>query len=479
MARQRQLIPIHLGLNKAVEEVGLHQSAAALYDCVIDIVDDHIVVNRRPGLKAFVDTGESTAIDGMIWWEAQDKAVVVTNGKVFTIDDADGNTTELSGAYFTAGLRTILDDFGTHIYGADGGVINKISTTAVTEIADADAPQTSKFIAFLDQYLLATETDTKKCHRSDVGAPETWTSNWFSAEAKNDYLRAIGVENLELYLLGDQTLEVWEDIGADSPFSRVSGGYIPSGTIAPYTFKFCSEPANTWVWLDHTKSLVALDGRVTTSLSDALNRYLQQPGHILTDAAGDFFKALGHSFYALHLPTQSETPVYDFNNGLWQNWAYWNSGAGEHQRWKGNCVIHAPAWGKVLVGDRANGKVYELDRDTYQDDSDTIKTLVRTGHMDRGDPGAIKRTNRVLFRAKKTAPGGGATVEMKMRYRDNGKTTWSNEKTITLSTASGETDYRAAIRQVGRYYTRQWEFYLTDNAPLALLPPIEDFDVTY
>jgi hypothetical protein len=206
---------------------------------------------------------------------------------------------------------------------------------------------------------------------------------------------------------------------------------------------------------------------------------LQQEGYILSDAAGDFFKVMGHSFYSLHLPTQSETPVYDFRSGLWQYWAYWNSGAGEHQRWKGNCVAAAPAWGKVLVGDRANGKVYSLDTETYQDDGDTIKTLVRTGHMDRGDHGAIKRTNYVDFRAKKTAPGGGTTLEMKMRYRDNGETTWSNEKTVTLSTASGETDYRARVRRLGRYYTRQWEFYITDNSPFALLPPIEDYELNY
>jgi hypothetical protein len=479
MPRFREQIPIHLGLNKSVEEVGLNQSAAALHDCAIDIVDNNIVVNRRPGLKLFVDTGESASIDGMIWWEAQDKMVVICNGKAFTIDDADGNFTTLSGTHFSPGSRVVLDDFETEIYGADGGVINKITNSAVTEIADLDAPQTVSHVVFLDQYLLANKIGTKQCHRSDVGTPETWTSNWFSAEAKNDLLRAIGVENLELYLLGDKTLEVWEDVGADAPFSRVPGGYIPSGTIAPHSFKFCASPVNTWVWLDHTKSLVALNGRSTSDLSEALNRYLQQDGYILTDAAGDFFKVMGHAFYSLHLPTQSETPVFDFKNGLWQNWSYWDSGSSEYKRWRGNYVAAASAWGKVLVGDRANGKVYTLDTGTYQDDGSELRTLVRTGHIDRGDHGAIKRTNSVTFRAKKTNTGGASTVSLIMRYRDDGETSWSNEKTITLSTASAETDYVAKVRRLGRYKTRQWEFYITDNAPLALLPPIEDFEVTY
>jgi hypothetical protein len=479
MARQRQPIPIHLGLNKSVDEVGLETSSAALFDCVIDSADGNAIVNRRPGLKEFSDTGEGASLDGMIWWEAQQKMVVICGGKAFTIDDSSGTITELTGSYFSASQRAVLDDFGTHIYGADRGNINKISTTAVTEMADGDAPTAVSHVAFLNQYLLANEIASKKCHRSDVGAPDDWSSNWFSAESKNDNLLAIGVENLEVYLLGSKTLEVWEDTGADSPFARVAGGYIASGTVAPYSFKFCGPPVNTWVWIDNTKSLVALNGRTTNNLSDAINRYLQRDGVVVSDASGDFLNALGHSFYAIHLPTQSETPVFDFKSGLWQNWGYWNSVAGEHQRWRGNCVALAPAWGKVLVGDRANGKVYTFDEETYQDNGETMRTMVRTGHMDRGDIGAIKRTNYVDFRAKKTAPGGGSTISLVMRYRNDGETTWSNERTVTLSAASGKTDYRGRIRTLGRYHSRQWEFYFTDNAPLALLPPIEDYEIDY
>lgn len=478
-ARRRDPIPIHLGLNKSVEEVGLETSSAALYDCVVDNADGNIVVSRRPGLKEFSDTGETASVDGMVWWPAQEKMVAICNGKGFTIDDSDGNNTTLTGSFFAAGERAVMDDFGTAIYGADGANINKITTSAVTEMADGDAPTTVSHVAFIDKYLLANEVDTRKCHRSDVGAPDAWSSNDFSAESKYDNLRAIGVENLEVYLLGDKTLEVWVDTGADSPFARVSGGYIPSGTIAPYSFKFCYAPVNTWVWVDHTKSLVALNGRVTQNLSTSLDRYLQQDGVVLTDAAGDFFRTLGHAFYALHMPTQDETAVLDFTSGLWGNWAYWDSVAGEHDRWRGNCVALAPEWGKVLVGDRANGKIYELDQETYQDNGDTIKMLVRTGHIDRGDIYAKKVCSRVDFRAKKTVPGGGETIELKVRYRDNGETTWSSEKTVSLAAESGDLYYKGSLRRLGRYNTRQWEMYVTDNVSVALLQPIEDYEVFY
>jgi hypothetical protein len=481
MPRDRKQIEIHTGLNKSAEEVGLSSSAAALHNCFVDVVDNHIVVNRRPGLKAFCDLGEAASVDGLYWWETQEKMVAYCNGKAFTIDDSSGSKTELTGSVLTAGKRVISDDNRTNVYAADQGVISKLTTSAIAALADGDAPQTASHLAFLDTYLLANNLNTNECHRSEVGTPDTWESNYFSAEAKEDNIKAILAENQELYLLGQRTLEVWHDTGASSPFERLPGGYVPSGTIAGYTFKWCADPVNTLVWLDNTKSLVALNGRMPQSLSGALDRYLQQDGYVLSDAAGDYFKTVGHPFYALHLPTQDETAVYDFKSGLWQNWSYYNSVSGDFERWRGNCVALAPAWGKLLVGDRANGKVYTLDQETYQDNSDTIKFLVRTGHIDRGDIGAWKRTNYVNFRAKKTgvAEGGATTVTLVVRYRNNGETTWSNDKTVTLSQVTGQTDYFGRLSRLGRYRTRQWEIYCTDNASVAILPPIEDYEVTY
>jgi hypothetical protein len=479
MAQRREIIPIHLGLNKSVEEVGLKASSAALYDCVIDVTGDDVVINRRPGLKELCDTGESASVDGLFWWEPQDKMIVVCNSKVFTIDDSSGSLTELTGSYFDAGVRAIMDDAGTAVYGADKGKIKKITTTTVTEMADGDAPTEVSHVAFLDRYLFGNELGTYRFHQADVGDPDSWSSVINSAESKFDDIQAIGTENLELYLLGEKSLEVWYNTGADNPFSRLPGGYIHSGTVAPYTFTFVRDPINSWVWLDQTHSLVRLEGRSTASLSVALNRYLQTGDRNFLDAMGDTFKVLGHTFYALHLPTQNETPVYDFHSRLWCNWSYYDTQAGEHKRWRGNCVALAPSWGKVLVGDRLNGKIYELDEQTYQDNGGTLRMMIRTGHMDRGDIGAWKFTTSVEFRAKKTDPGGGSTITAVLRYRNNGETTWSSEKTITLSAASGNLDYYARIRNLGRYRTRQWEIYISDNAPVALLPPIESYEITY
>lgn len=474
----RQIIPIHTGMMSAIDEVGLNQHAAKLHDCYVDVVGEQIVVNRRPGLKLFCDLGTDAAVDGLFWWEQLGQAVAVSNGASYRITDTSGSVASILGSFFTAGNRVTFADYGTRFFTADGGNINTINsdpTYGIIEMADVDAPTTVTHVATLDQYLLANETDTKKCWRSKVGQPLVWEGNYFSKEAQNDYIQAIAVENLELYLVGSKSLEVWYDDGV-TPFSRLPQGYIQSGTVAPYSFTYCGSPINTFVWLDQWRTVVQLAGRQTQPLPIGMNRYIQNNYTSITDAAGIFCYTNGHPFYILNFPTESETLVHDFVNGEWGVWSYWNSVASEHQMWRGNCGCLAPAWGKYLVGDRANGKIYELDSGTYQDDSGELRSLIRTGHLDRGDHGVWKRCNRVDFRCKKTAPGGGTTITLVVKYRDNGETTWSNEKTITLSAQSGETDYIASIRPVGRYKTRQWEIYCSDNAPVALCPPIEDFD---
>jgi hypothetical protein len=51
-----------------------------------------------------------------------------------------------------------------------------------------------------------------------------------------------------------------------------------------------------------------------------------------------------------------------------------------------NCVAIPTEWGKTLVGDRANGKIYEMTGTT--DDGDDIARVLVTDEIDRGYPDA-------------------------------------------------------------------------------------------
>lgn len=469
-------IPIHLGMVKAVDEVGLTTYNAALQDVYVDELGG---VNRRPGLVEFCDLSTAASVDGLFWWEKQDWVVAVSSGDTFKITDSGGTVSQIThdDTDWATGGRVTFADFGTALYGADGTLIKKIPNSGnVVDMADADAPTEVSHVAFMDKYLLANEIGSRNCHRSNVGAPDTWDANTHSSETKYDDLQAIIAEDLQLYMLGDKTLEVWYDDGS-TPFVRESQGFVNSGTVAKYSFVYCESPVNTLAWLDHQRNAVLLNGRTPNVMSGTLTKYIQSFSTV-SDCKGDFMVLSGRPYYVLHFPSEEKTLVFDFQNNLWYEWGYWDSENAEYDRWRGNCFCLAPAWNFSLVGDRANGKIYKVDNTTYTDDGDTLRSLIRTGHINHSKPGQRKKSIAMNFRLKKTEVAQGASsITLMLRYRDNGQTTWSNQKTITMSAVAGETDYQATIYQLGEYYSRQWEIVLTDDAALSITQMQEEVEL--
>ena len=467
-------IPINTGLNLSVDEVGLKTHNAAMQDCYVDELGG---VNRRPGLEEFVDLGTSASVDGLFWWETENLVLAVSNGDVFKITDNAGTFAALTmtGVDFATGTRVTWGDFGTNIYAANGGKIKKISTSAMIDTADADAPTTVTHVAFLDRYLLANQTDTRKVWFPVVADPDDWQAEYFSKDAQFDNLKAVAVSNLEAYLLGERTMEVWYNDGTN-PFSRLGQGFVQSGTVAPYSFAYC-DAVGSFVWLDHERKVVMLQGRTPVVLSATMTKYIQGFSSV-TDARGDYMVLAGRPYYKIDFPTEDKTLIWDFIKEQWYEWGYWNSGSASYERWRGNCYCLAPAWNFSLVGDKSNGKIYKVDPTVFTDDGDTIRMLNRTGHVDWDAPGTKKKSIGLNLRLKRTqvaAPPG--PVQMVIQYRDNGVTTWKTEKTITISTTAADTEYRASIRQLGAYYSRQWQFIYTDpNVGCSLVQAQEEFE---
>lgn len=465
-------LPIAKDIVKAVDEVGLTAHGAEMIDCHVDELSN---INGRPGLVDFCDLGTSASVDGIYWWAAQSMAIAVSNGDAFKITASDGTFAALTmtGTDFEAGARVSFDDNGTAVYAANGGKIKKISTTALIDTADADAPTTVKTLAFLDTRLLANEVGTRKCWYSNVNAPDTWDAFYISKEAKYDVLKALAVRNLELYLLGEKTLEAWTTDAA-TDFSRLDQGFVERGTLAPDTFKYC-DADSTFLWLDQNRHVVKIEGRTAVPVSLSMTKYIQGFSTVI-DATGDYLEIGGRPFYILSFPTEGKCLVYDFNRGAWYRWGYWNSVSGAHDRFRGNCFCLVPDWNYVLVGDRANGKIYRFSETAYDDAGDAIVRLVRTAHYNHGSEALKKYCNGIYLRVKRTnVVSEDATPDITVRYRDNGSTTWKSNRTMTVQQVA-KTEFRAKLTRMGSYYSRQWEFSISDAYPLMIVSVEEDVD---
>jgi hypothetical protein len=63
---------------------------------------------------------------------------------------------------------------------------------------------------------------------------------------------------------------------------------------------------------------------------------------------------------------------------MWHKWLYTTTD-NQYQRHRGNCC--AVFQGLVIVGDYANGKLYQLDKTNYTDDGQNVRRLRRAPHL--------------------------------------------------------------------------------------------------
>jgi hypothetical protein len=437
-------------------------------------VDDLLNINRWPGYDEFADTGEASKVDGLFWWENQTRVIAQCNGKTFQITDSNGTIAEITGDTFEKNTRVKYADFGSALYAANGANINGISTSAVTQMADGDAPTAVTHVAILDRYLIGNESSSGNFHWADVNAPTTWGGNYSEAEANPDNLVALDVQNLNIHLLGKKTLEKWYDDGS-TPFIRLYQGLVQSGTVAAYSFTWCNS-VQAFCWLDEYRRVVMLREGVAVPLSLSINKYIQEFTTV-SDAIGDYVEIVGRPFYILTFPSEEKVLAYDFISKNWYRLASWNVTNSEYDLYRGNCYCLAPAWNKTLMGDRANGKIYELSSSTYDEDSSILRSLIQTAHYNHGSEERRKFCNGIYLRLKRTSqsPEDG-TPDLMVQYRDDGNTTWNTARSLTMHSATN-TEFLAFTTRLGSYYARQWRFYMTDSYPLCLVSATEDVDI--
>lgn len=466
------LLPIHEGMNKAVDEMGLLTHGADMINVYVDELNN---INRWPGYEEFADTGEAASVDGLFWWENQSRVIAVCNQKTFQITDSNGTIAEITGDTFETGsVRVKFSDFGSALYAANGGKINGISTSAVTVMADVDAPTSVTHVSILDRYLIGNEVNTGNFHWADVNAPTDWTGNYSEAEANPDRLVSLDVQNLNLYLLGKKTLEKWYDDGS-TPFIRLYQGLVQSGTVASYSFTWCNA-VQAFCWLDENRRVVMLEGGIAVPISLTINKYIQQFTTV-SDAIGDYVEIVGRPFYILTFPSEEKVLAYDFISKNWYRLGSWNATSAEYDLYRGNCYCLAPAWNLNLMGDRANGKIYKLGSTIYDENGSTLRSLIQTAHYNHGAGSNRKYCNGIYVRLKRTqAASDDGTPDLMVQYRDDGNTTWSTARTLTMHSSSN-TEFLAYTTRLGSYYSRQWRFYMTDSYPLCIVTVEEDVDI--
>jgi len=356
-------------------------------------------------------------------------------------------------------------------------------------------------VDIVDNYFVYSRPQSQQWGASDALSPISQPLSVGSKDGAPDKLVALIVDHREVYLMGEASSEVWVDAGLfPFPFQRIPGTSTQHGIAAQNSL---ARLGNSFAYVSRNLrgqgQIMQMQGyvpqRISTHAVEATlaNQYID-------DAIAWTYQLEGHEVYVVSFPTINITWAFDVTTGLWHKWLYVND-FNQYQRHRGNCSCVFQ--GMVLVGDYANGKIYELDNTNYTDDGNPIRRIRRAPHLvsdfqrqyfeelqiqfqpgvgttglsvqssgiTLASPYYILPTQTYTIPATATVYLGTQNAinqtttttypQAMLRWSDDGGSTWSKEHWVTIGQA-GKYQNRAIWRRLGQARDRVFEVSITD-----------------
>ncbi len=354
-----------------------------------------------PGMTTWPEPSSITnlPVRGMWRLPGGQQALVVIGSNLYlaTIQSGLISLTNVGALQTTSGPVCIRDNnAGGYAVLVDGqyGYLYNIATQAFSQITDP-AFLGADTVAFIDGWWIFNRPGTQTFYTNYPQYGTGFNGSYYALkDAYTDNLMCV-MENKELlWLIGEQSTEVWYDAGGQYfPFQRMVGALIQCGTQAKHSVaRFYSNGAEGLMFFgrnERGENLIImmrgfLDNVVSTpSFSKEVSKYSRTD-----DAIGYTYQDDTHEFYILTFPTADVTWCYDGQTGLLHKRASYDPYAQQYHRHRSNCYMNFN--GMRLVGDYQNGTVYELTRSSYTDSGWPLLAQRRSSHIwDMGNRGRV------------------------------------------------------------------------------------------
>ena len=380
----------------------------------------------------------------------------------------------VQGATVTAG--TIITALGTGTGGTGTYTINNSQTVTsrtlyglnYTIIPSTDGAFTgANVVDIVDNYFVYNHPSSQQWAASGLLSPITQPLSFSSKDGAPDNLVSLIVDHREVYLLGENSSEVWVDTGSvPFAFQRIPGTSTQHGIAATFSM---ARVGNSFAYVSKNirgqAQIVMMNGYIPQRISThAVENTLT--GQTISDAIAWTYQLEGHEVYVVSFPTIDLTWAYDFTTGMWHKWLYTDN-TNTYHRHRGNCC--ALFQGNVLVGDYANGIIYKLDRNNYTDNGQAIKRVRRAPHLVLDLQRQYFDELQIQFQpGVGLSTGQGSNPQAMLRWSDDGGSTWSSERWTTIG-LTGEYKNRAIWRRLGESRDRVFEVTVTDPIKAVII----------
>lgn len=397
------------------------QQTKNYYQTIVEEGKEQFVLHPFPGLKL---VGNAPGIDRGV--RNFNEVGYRVCGQTLYSFDKQGNHTAITGT-IPGSRRLIIDDDGSNIIltGEDGQFI--YDGTSISSITDADIVGSTS-VTFINSQMVYGNPTNNLFVMADPNNPDTASGlNAARPESKPDKLVRPYAFKQNVYMFGERSTEpYWNSGTGNPPLQRIDGQIFEVGCAAIHSV------ANTdefLYWLGDDNAIYRAVGgqrqRVSTqSISNALEGY-----GTVDDAIGYTFTLQGLNFYVLTFPTAGKTWCLNESLGN-KGWFELSSGT-NGGIYQGSSLVNV--YGKNYVADRTNGNLYELDLDTYLNNSETIQRVRAMSSINGkvlGRQGArvqVSRMELIMEKGEGLITGQGENPQVMLEMSYDGGNTWTQE----------------------------------------------------
>lgn len=418
------------------------------------------------GLSLFGVAG-SSGVTRALFSASNGRAFSVVGSKVYEVF-ADGTSAERGSLDNSSGNVSIAEN-GFELAICDGVrlYIFTYSTNTFAKVTDADLPS-AETVTFIDGYFVVNQNNAGTFYISGQYDGTSWNAlDFATAESSPDSLKRVFGAIGQLWLLGNETTEIWYNSGSsDFPFERISGGKIDVGVEAPHSVV---DLDSSIFWLGRDKKgsgiVYRTSGFNAARISTHPIEEIIQNASSRSDIRAFTYQENGHIFYVLTgggLPT---TLVYDIETGEWHERAFLNS-FGDYEQHLGCCYMNA--FGLNLVGDRRNGNIYEMSEDYYTDNgSPILRERIYTHLLDEDNRISYNRLVIGFETGVGLQSGQGENPKVTLQLSKDGARTWSGGYTTSIGKV-GEYNNKAVFRRLGMAEKITFRIKISEPVKIAI-----------
>lgn len=412
-----------------------------------------------PGIDTFATVGIGPIRGG---FEMGGVAYVVSRDELYSVD-RDGvpillgnGITGLDPVSITGGSTAGNEQIV--IVNGVAGFVYDLSGPSFDQITDGDF-HAADTVTWLDGYFLLDWKGRNRFQRSELGDGSSYSSQGYAgAESHPDNVLAVATQEGVLLVLGEKTIEPWDNTGAaNNPFARYNNSTTERGIAGSRAFT--QEDQATFI-LGNDRIFYRLDGRQPHRLSTHALEKEWETYSTVADAWCFSASFGGHKWVYVQFPTANKTFAWDIATSRWHERSTSDLTQVEN-RWRVNTAFNA--FGKTILGDGRTGQLGVFNNNTFTEFGQATRMVAIAPHVHADGLNVFMPCLELDIEAGVgLTTGQGEDPQLMLDWSDDGGHTFKPFQLWSSMGRTGEYSRRLRWNDLGSSRSRAYRVTITD-----------------